>query len=41
MNGTRKYSPECGNPVTEEHTWYVVTDKVFVVLNEIKHEKTC
>jgi hypothetical protein len=27
MNGTRKYHPECVNPVTKEHTWYVLTDK--------------
>jgi len=26
MDGTRKY-PECGNPVTKKHTWYVLTDK--------------
>jgi hypothetical protein len=27
MDGTRKYHPELGNPITKEHTWYVLTDK--------------
>ena len=27
MDGTRKYHPEWGNPVTKEHTWYALTDK--------------
>ena len=27
MNGTRKYHPECGNPITKGHTWYTLTDK--------------
>jgi len=27
MDGTRKYHPELGNPVTKEHTWYALTDK--------------
>jgi hypothetical protein len=27
MDGTRKYYPEWGNPVTKEHTEYVHTDK--------------
>ena len=27
MDGTRKYHPECGNPITKEHTWYALTDK--------------
>ena len=27
MNGTRKYHPEWGNPVTKEHTWNALTDK--------------
>ena len=27
MNGTSKYYPEWGNPITKEHTWYVLTDK--------------
>ena len=27
MDGTGKYHPECGNPVTKEHTGYVLTDK--------------
>jgi len=26
MDGTRKYHPEWGNPVTREHTWYALTD---------------
>jgi hypothetical protein len=25
MDGTRKY-PECGNPITKEHTWYALTN---------------
>ena len=31
MDGTRKYHPECGNPVTKEHTWYVFTGKWILV----------
>jgi hypothetical protein len=27
MDGTRKYHPEWGNPITKEHTWYAFTDK--------------
>ena len=27
MDGTRKYYPEWGNPITKEHTWYALTDK--------------
>jgi hypothetical protein len=27
MNGIRKYHPEWGNPVTKEHTWFILTDK--------------
>ena len=27
MNGTRKYHPERGNPITKEHTWCALTDK--------------
>ena len=27
MDGTRKYHPEWGNPITKEHTWYALTDK--------------
>jgi hypothetical protein len=26
MDGTLKYHPECGIPLTKEHTWYVLTD---------------
>jgi hypothetical protein len=27
MDQTRKYHPECGNPITKEHTWYTFADK--------------
>jgi len=27
MDGTRKYHPEWGNPITEKHIWYALTDK--------------
>jgi hypothetical protein len=27
MDGTRKYHPECGTPITKEHSWYAVIDK--------------
>ena len=27
MDRTRKYHPECGNPIVKEHTWYALTDK--------------
>jgi hypothetical protein len=27
MDGTRKYHPDWGNPVTKEHIWHVLTDK--------------
>ena len=27
MDGTRKYHPEWGNPITKELTWYALTDK--------------
>ena len=27
MVGSRMYHPEPGNPNTEEHAWYVLTDK--------------
>jgi len=27
MNGTRKYYPEGGNPITKEHTWHALTNK--------------
>ena len=27
MDGTRKYHPERGNPITKEHTWYAIADK--------------
>jgi hypothetical protein len=31
MDRTRKYHPECGNPITKEHTWYALTDKWILV----------
>ena len=27
MDGTRKYHPEQGNPITKEHTWYTLTNQ--------------
>jgi hypothetical protein len=27
MDRTRKYHPECGNPIAKEQTWYALTDK--------------
>ena len=27
MDGSRKYHPEWGNPITKEVTWYALTDK--------------
>jgi hypothetical protein len=27
MDGTRKYHPEWGNPITKEYTWYALTGK--------------
>jgi hypothetical protein len=27
MDGSRRYHPEWGNPITKEHTWYALTDK--------------
>jgi hypothetical protein len=27
MDGSRGYHPEWGNPITKEHTWYVLTNK--------------
>jgi hypothetical protein len=27
MERSRKYHPECGNPITKEHTWYALTEK--------------
>ena len=27
MDGTGKYHPEWGNPITEKHTWYALIDK--------------
>jgi hypothetical protein len=31
MDGTRKYHPEKGNPITKENTWYALTDKWLLV----------
>jgi hypothetical protein len=33
MDRTRKYHPECGNPITKEHTWYVLIDKWVLAQN--------
>ena len=33
MDGTTKYHPEGGNPITKEHTRYVVTDKWILAQN--------
>jgi hypothetical protein len=30
MDRARKYHPEWGNPITKEHTWYALTDKLAV-----------
>jgi hypothetical protein len=27
MDGSGRYHPEWGNPITKEHTWYALTDK--------------
>jgi len=27
MDGTGKYHPELGNPITEKYTWHALTDK--------------
>jgi hypothetical protein len=27
MDGTRKYCPECGNPIIKDNTWYALTDE--------------
>jgi hypothetical protein len=27
MDGTKGYNPEWGNPITEDYTWYALTDK--------------
>jgi hypothetical protein len=32
MDGTRKYHPEQGCPVTKEYIWYVLTDKWILAL---------
>ena len=31
MDGTRKFHPERDYPVTEEHTWYALTNKWMLV----------
>jgi hypothetical protein len=33
MDGTRKYHPDLGNPITKEHTWYALTDKWILAQN--------
>jgi hypothetical protein len=33
MDGTRKYHPKSGNPITKEHTWYSLTDKWILAQN--------
>ena len=32
MYGTKKYHSEWGNPVTKEHTWYVVNEKELLAI---------
>jgi hypothetical protein len=27
MDASGGYHPECRNPITKEHTWYLLTDK--------------
>jgi hypothetical protein len=27
IKATRRYHPECGNPIPKGHTWYTLTDK--------------
>ena len=43
MDGTRKYHPEQGNPVTKEHTWYALTNKQMLAqklkINKLKYIK--
>ena len=34
MNGSGGYHPECGNPITKEHTWYALTDKWILISPE-------
>jgi hypothetical protein len=31
MDGSKKFHPECGNPITKEHTWYSLTGKWILV----------
>jgi hypothetical protein len=31
MDGSGRYHPEWGNPITKEHTWYSLTDKWILV----------
>jgi len=31
MDGTRKYHPVKGNPISKEHTWYGLIDKLILV----------
>ena len=39
MDGTRRYHPKWGNPITKEHTWYAVTDK-WVLAQKLRISKT-
>ena len=32
MDGNGEYHPECGNPVTKDHSWYALTDKWILAL---------
>ena len=36
MIGTRDYHPEWGNPVTKEHSWYVLTDNKWTPVKELE-----
>jgi hypothetical protein len=33
MDGSRKFHPECCNPIIKEHTWYALTDKWILAQN--------
>jgi hypothetical protein len=37
MDGTRKYHPVWGNPVTKEHTWYALTQKLQMLKIQFTH----
>ncbi|MFP9036128.1 hypothetical protein ACLI2Q_18870, partial [Enterococcus faecalis] len=38
MDGTREYHPERGNPISEKHTWYALTDK-WILVQKLKLPK--